>query len=136
VLLIRLFNALISEVYELIEISIGKKTVSVQKMRGLIKKVHREKVISRAEAFKADTKEKRNGRKKIMDSFSEMNAELSLRLNHDSEAAGWIAEFAVSEVSQRDRYQKSWRRLEEKYAAKASADMDTLRSKISKATDH
>jgi hypothetical protein len=36
-LLIRSFDALISEVYELIEISIGKKTVSVEKMRGLVK---------------------------------------------------------------------------------------------------
>jgi hypothetical protein len=55
-----------------------------------------------------------------------------------SEAASWIwiAEFAIPEVSHRDRYQKSWRRLEEKYAAKASADVDALRSKISKTTDH
>jgi hypothetical protein len=94
--------------------------------------VRREKVSAGAEAFKADTKEWRTGQKEIIDSFSEMNAELSLRLNHDSKAAGWIAEFTVSEVSHRDRYQKGWRRLEEKYAAKASADVDTLRSKISK----
>jgi hypothetical protein len=98
-------------------------------MRGLIKKARREKISAVAEAFKADTQEWRTGQKEIKDSFSKMNAELSLRLNPDSE-------FAISEVSQRDRYQKSWRRLEEKYAAKASADVDALRSKISKTTDH
>jgi hypothetical protein len=132
---IRSSDTLTSEDYEQIEISIGGKTVSVKKMRGLIKKARHEKINAVAEAFKADTQEWRAGQKEIKDSFSKMNAELSLRLNPDSEAAGWIAEFAISEVSQRDRYQKSWRRLEEKYAAKASADVDALRSKLSKATD-
>jgi hypothetical protein len=64
-----------------------------------------------------------------------MNAELSLRLNPDSEAAGWIAEYAISEASQQGRYQKSWKRLEEKYAAKASADVESLRFKIASASD-
>ena len=49
-----------------------------------------------------------------------MNTELCLRLNTHSEATWWIAEYAISEVFQQERYQKSWRRPEEKCAANKS----------------
>ena len=104
-------------------------------MRRLVKEAKREKRTTAEEAYKADVKEWRAGKKEINNAFSKMNAELSLRLNPDSEAAGWIAEYAISEVSQQERYQKSWKRLEEKYAAKALADVDALRFKIASATD-
>jgi hypothetical protein len=131
---IRLPESLSPEDYKVIESTIGERTISEGKMRTMIAKARREKTTTIAEAFKADLKEWRAGQKEIRDAFSKMNAELSLRLNPDSEAAGRIAEYET-EASQQDRYQKSWKRLEEKYAAKASADVESLRSKIASATD-
>jgi hypothetical protein len=131
---VRLSDTLSPEDFKVIEMTIGERTFSEEKMKKMRAKARREKRATADEVLKADVKEWRSGQKEIRDSFSKMNAELSLRLNPDSEAAGWIAEY-VMEASQQERYTKSWKRLEEKYAAKASADVETLRSKIASATD-
>ena len=112
----------------------GRELTEIQWKR-LIKKARMEKKQMVSDTYKADQKEWRAGRKEIHDAFSKMNAELSSRIHPDSEAAGWIEEFSASEVSQQVRYQKSWKKLEEKYAAKATADVDFLRAKIAAATD-
>lgn len=128
-------SGLTSEDLAIIEAEIGSKQLSANQIRKKLDNAKKAKHEDYKYQYNLDIKEFKAGKKEIETAFSKMNAELFEILDPNAQAVGYIHGFAMSEPTQKDRFLKSWAKLEEKYAAKASADANLLRSNLMNATD-